>query len=298
MSLKIIFDIFSGRPNPEMMLNDKDAKAFLDQLGLDKTKTVADAHANVETRLGYRGIIVEQLGAAQLGLGARFRIQGNQLKSGEDAFRIASASLENGLLAKTANVSAAGISSELAALIRSEASAAPAASGASTASAPSTAALLKCATAPIYEPAWWNDTATGGVRQYHNNCYNYACNYRTDTYAQPGRASGTSFTSISCSGMRPAVQGDGLARYSPNPVVGLQCPGKGELAAMVVWPNWDFHWYRLGNDGFWSHKPGSNPVTNLDDSGNVITDPRTANRGRYTEFCSFMVVMHGHVFLK
>jgi hypothetical protein len=51
----------------------------------------------------------------------------------------------------------------------------------------------------------------------------------------------------------------------------------------------------MGRDGRWSHKPGNWPVTNLDNAGQPILDPRTANRGRYTDFCCFMVVMHGHV---
>ena len=29
--------------------------------------------------------------------------------------------------------------------------------------------------------------------------------------------------------------------------------------------------------------------------GNYISDPRNANRGPYTDFCTFMVVMHGHI---
>jgi hypothetical protein len=37
-----------------------------------------------------------------------------------------------------------------------------------------------CTCAPIYEPQWWND---GNKKQSSNNCYNYATNYRTDTFA-------------------------------------------------------------------------------------------------------------------
>ena len=60
-------------------------------------------------------------------------------------------------------------------------------------------------------------------------------------------------------------------------------------------PGWDFHWYRKGRNGYWTHKPGGTPVTNLDNSAHLIPDPRTANRGPYTDFCTFMVVMHGHI---
>ena len=40
-----------------------------------------------------------------------------------------------------------------------------------------------CKCAPLYEPNWWNDN---GQKQWNNNCYNYACDYRSDTFAQPG----------------------------------------------------------------------------------------------------------------
>ena len=49
----------------------------------------------------------------------------------------------------------------------------------------------------------------------------------------------------------------------------------------------DFHWYRLDQNGFWSHKPGSTPVTASDNAGAFITDPRIANMGNY-HFVSFM----------
>ena len=49
----------------------------------------------------------------------------------------------------------------------------------------------------------------------------------------------------------------------------------------------DFHWYRLDQDGFWSHKPGSTLVTPFDNSMVLITDPRVADMGHY-RFVSFM----------
>lgn len=49
----------------------------------------------------------------------------------------------------------------------------------------------------------------------------------------------------------------------------------------------DFHWYRLDNNGRWSHKPGDTRPTDRDNAGNQITDPRAAALGRY-QFVSFM----------
>ncbi len=146
-----------------------------------------------------------------------------------------------------------------------------------------------CRCAPLYEPAWWND---GGQRQHNNNCYNYATNYRTDTFAQPGEAAGAMYTALTCASVKPAAVADALI---DNPTANNRCPSEGHLVALVIAPGWDFHWYRKGRNGSWSHKPGGTQVTNLDNSGNPIPDPRTADRGPYTDFCTFMTVMHGHI---
>lgn len=47
----------------------------------------------------------------------------------------------------------------------------------------------------------------------------------------------------------------------------------------------DFHWYRLDNNGRWSHKPGQGRATNLDDAKNVINDPRKVDTGVYKFVC-------------
>lgn len=146
----------------------------------------------------------------------------------------------------------------------------------------------RCRCAPIYEPDWWNVSTI----QPFNNCYNYSTNYRTDTYAQPGRAAGSMYTQLLCSSVKQAAISDELID-SPN--ANNLCPLEGHLVALVVWPGGDYHWYRKGKNGYWSHKPGGTAVTNFDNSGNLILDPRTADRGPYTDFCGFMVVKHGHI---
>ena len=141
-----------------------------------------------------------------------------------------------------------------------------------------------------YTPSYWND---GGTRQRGNNCYNYANNKATNTFAQPGRAAGTVLPALTCAALRQAAIADGLEPvndnhlyYSPKTVV-----------ALVVAPNRDFHWYRLDrkdpifhHDARWTHKPGQGAATNLDNAGREITDPRTADRGIYTDFCGFFRV--------
>jgi hypothetical protein len=95
--------------------------------------------------------------------------------------------------------------------------------------------------------------------------------------------------------VRPAAVADGLIA---KPTARNRCPDEGHLVALVVAPGSDFHWYRKGRNGYWSHKPGNTPVINVDNSANLIADPRTADRAMYTQFCTFMVVMDGHVKIK
>jgi hypothetical protein len=99
------------------------------------------------------------------------------------------------------------------------------------------------------------------------------------------------YTALECAAVRVAALADELQATKLKNA----CPRLGHLVALVVAPGWDFHWYRKGPDGLWTHKPGSTQATNLDNSGNIITDPRTADRGPYTDFCAFMIVMHGHI---
>lgn len=43
----------------------------------------------------------------------------------------------------------------------------------------------------------------------------------------------------------------------------------------------DFHWMRQDSNGRWSHKPGSEKVTNKDQIGRLIENPELAKMGRY-----------------
>lgn len=135
---------------------------------------------------------------------------------------------------------------------------------------------------PNFTPSYWN----GNSRQSRNNCYNYSNNKATNTFAQPGRAAGAGTTSMTCAAVHAAAVADGLQpiSYYPNWPLDFKTG-----LALVVAPGYDYHWYRLDDNGTWTHKPGSTPATNRDNSGNIITDPRTANRGVYTQFCGFFL---------
>lgn len=143
--------------------------------------------------------------------------------------------------------------------------------------------LNACCKLPPYSPAYWND---GGTIQYNNNCYNYGNNKKTDTFAQPGRAAGIILswpTDMNCTAVENGAVADGVEVLPASGV----CPDDKDKVGLVVAPGWDYHWYRLDCGGMWSHKPGSTQATNLDNSGNPIASPETADRGAYTDFCGY-----------
>jgi hypothetical protein len=148
---------------------------------------------------------------------------------------------------------------------------------------------------PAFEPAYWNNDDT----RLKNNCYNYANNVRTDTFAQPGRASGDIAevaSSYTVETVSEWAENDGMVpttREAPTP------EGMTKVA-LVINPGVDFHWYRRDAGGLWSHKPGLYPATNKDYQEMLITDPETADTWPYTEFagyfhtCSSSVQGQGH----
>ena len=62
MTLRITVDIFSGRPNPTVELDGKRARDFLERVKPAKALK-RGAMPSPEYRLGYRGLIVEQIRA-------------------------------------------------------------------------------------------------------------------------------------------------------------------------------------------------------------------------------------------
>ena len=130
-----------------------------------------------------------------------------------------------------------------------------------------------------FNPTFWNTTT---VRPY-NNCYNYATNRRTDTFAQPGRATCAGTSTMACTNVSAGARSDGA--LDSGCAASTQAPRW--YMALVVAPGYDYHWYRWQSNGYWGHKPGSTAAKNTDDSGVVITSPQTANRGPYTSFCGY-----------
>jgi hypothetical protein len=287
-ALRITIDIFSGRENPKIEFKEDEAKAVLERLRPGRKLGRKKALPSTPT-LGYRGLVIDQIGAPVKGLPKTFRYAHGDMFGPGLAHRAEDETFEDFVcgsdrVRKLGKNFPEAIKREVERFreLREKIVV-----GKSKWPPP----YNPCKCAPIYEPEWWNVPAI----QPNNNCYNYATNYRTEPRAQPGRAAGAMYTSLTCSSVKAAAVKDDLI---DSPASGNACPAKGHLVALVIWPNGDYHWYRKGQNGYWSHKIGSSPVTNLDNSLALIPDPRTADRGPYTDFCGFMVVKHGHIKIK
>jgi len=303
MKIKLTVDVFSGRPNPTIELTGRDASRVIDRLKIqssfqkDSARTVPAPHG-----LGFRGLIVEQLSGASAKIPKRILVAPDRAYA-DSVSADADPELESIIYDHLTEAQDIGNKTVFKKFLRAEIER----------SRIERVAIIDrfkpgklkiptriiCPCAPTHEIAWWND---GGQRQFNNNCYNYSTNYRTDTFAQPGKANNAQYTSLSgCSvaaGQRSAKDGAIADSLINTPLANNKCPKTGHLVALVVAPNWDYHWYRKGPDGRWSHKPGGTAATLLDNSGHVITDPRNADRGPYTQFCTFMQVIHGHTKIK
>ena len=290
MPVRITIDIFSGRPNPVVELTAKESQDVLERLKPTESLVQDEAEKAATPILGYRGLIVEQTGATPgKDMPTRFRVTNGNLVGGGLANRAADADFEEYFFSTKGYFKKAQDARNLRSIIKGEVERSREVRDQLVIQPIPFPIKLLCLCAPLYEPAWWND---GGQKQWNNNCYNYASNYRTDTFAQPGRAAGAMYTALTCAAVLPAAVKDAL---EDTPGANNKCPQEGHLVALVIAPNIDFHWFRKGRNGYWTHKPGGTAVTNVDNSGKLIKDPRTANRGMYTDFCTFMVVKHGHI---
>ena len=296
--LTITADVFSGRPNPVWFVDDEnEARMALDALTKERNLILPDVPP--EAGLGFRGVQIELLDDA---IGGRFDLPSSfyvplghlsrQARSDELIERLVTL-LGRGRLVPPSD-SATAIDEALqrylldqlrqsvtGSQLDAEAQLRGPADGGG---APAPAAITCWIELWAFNPAFWNNDSY--TRQ-HNNCYNYASNWRTNTFAQPGRGSGHMYTAVTCPAVTLAALSDGMHHR-------FDCFPDGEkprfLVAMVVSPGpgfVDYHWYRKHQGGFWGHKPGPSYARNVDESNNVIADPQFCNRGPYTQFCGY-----------
>jgi hypothetical protein len=283
MATLVTLDVFSGRPNPTFQLTPEQEHQLSERLHAMTAFTTARP-SGVNGGLGYRGFHIAE-NVESLGGAARMVVHEGIVDRGLGLGNyVADPDLEQWLLSLAEPATGGEVREHVAAQIKAGTAAAFTSELHTTATA---CPHCHAADAPVYNPGIWNTPAV----QPRNNCYNYANNQITNTFAQPGRASGHPTSNMSCGAVQPAAQHDGLhavANFS-----GTLAAGHGWYVALVIWPGHDYHWYRQDKVGCWSHKPGQTAARNVDNAGHAITDPRTCNRGPYTNFCTYMVTHRG-----
>ncbi len=292
--VKVTLDVFSGMPNPSWVLSEEDTKELINRFA-GKAMPSIDA---VEDVLGFRSYVIEAESDDEemiRKLPSAFRVGGAlpQKYVTAEGIALPQLAIEESDEAAHWLLTTAGkaVNEELIRHVESVVETREKAMGLAkeetvegemeAAEVREKAKLAPCVIRNTsYNPSFWNNNP--GV-QGHNNCYNYAMNYRSDTFAQPGRISGHQYTRITCADVIKAAEWDGCKRI---------CSGSNKNVALVVWPGNDYHWYRKHSNGFWGHKPGSTPTRNTDNCGYVINGvsrtPQNCCRGPYTQFCGYM----------
>jgi hypothetical protein len=294
--LKVEVDIFSGRPNPVWIITDPDEAKELLVAAAESREAVAKPGAGF-AGLGYREVRLSLIGddePRQRGVAREFAVGSRAAADPAMSIKLARQVIEGMLRHSDVRL----VQHELTPLNKSlfeftieqlERHLDPAPKPPPPPPPPSnplrtTVHDAKCDNCEYevsqFNPGFWN-TATV---QPHNNCYNYARNWRTDTFAQPGRAHGAQTGTMQCANVTTAAMADGLKkRCTCLPV--SEWPRR--LMALVIAPNQDYHWYREQRGGFWGHKPGHTAARNVDNNNALVVNPETAARGPYTNFCGY-----------
>ena len=307
--LEIEIDIFSGMPNPTWILSKRQEGTLYELLRAQPKQISPVAASSERLGLGYRGVIVRRIksddGVWEKAMSARRQPFPDEFRLGLKTVKSDSAA---DWLVKTAIRQGPRVVDELQEVISVGVVLVPRPSGPVDPAAkidPKQVEEAKVAVDVPYKPGaeihetWWacgsnyfsanagffNDPA----HVTRNNCYCFASNHRPDIrYALPGRRGGHPATSMTCASVIAGLRADGWQDG---------CQPNGLTIAMVIWPNFDYHFYRLVTGGpfwWWGHKPGGTPAKYTDDCGHAIYQfqghgyaPNNICRGGYTNFCGY-----------
>ena len=150
------------------------------------------------------------------------------------------------------------------------------------------------------------------MRESHN-CYTYFLDLRSkeafelckDDFkkhnmcrrAQPGYLSGfkpLKDDEYTCPEIEKRTLSDNPTIYKLDSIKD-KCDPKFYKGAMVTAPGRDYHYYRLNDEGIWTHKPGYKPITHYDSKNRRVIDPQLAARDyggtlNYKNFCGYYCV--------
>lgn len=303
--LEVELDIFSGMPNPTWVLSKRQEAALYERLNANPEQITRVSAPGMRFSLGYRGLIVRRSksddGAWDKAMAARSVPFPDEFRLG---FKPATGDSAADWLVKTA----ASLPDEVLAAVSRGVALAPRTRGPAEPTAkidpekvekPEVVADVPYKRDSRIHETWWacgsnyfnpnagffNDPA----HVTRNNCYCFASNHRPDIrYALPGRRGGHPATSTTCGGVIDGLRADGWKDG---------CQPRNLTIVLVIWPNYDYHFYRLVTGGpywWWGHKPGGTPAKYTDDCGHAILQyqgsgyaPNNICRGSYTDFCGY-----------
>ena len=307
--LEVELDIFSGAPNPTWILSRRQEGTLLEMLRADRKQISPERATNPRLTLGYRGVVVRRtktddgvwdkaMSSTRTRFPTSFRL-GLSPEKGESAAT---------WILKTAYRQGARIADDVMDVASRGVVLAPAVRGPKKPAdkidrnrVPQAKVAADVPLKPGTEPheTWWacgsnyfwanahvfNDPA----HVTRNNCYCFASNHMPDIrYARPGQRAGRPAQSMTCASVIDGLRADGwVDGCQPNALT----------IVLVIWPNNDYHFYRLVTGGpywWWGHKPGGTPAKYTDDCGHAIYQfqgsgyaPNNICRGPYTDFCGY-----------
>jgi len=307
--LEVELDIFSGMPNPTWVLSRRQEATLIELLSAEPNQISPLTTATERFGLGYRGLIVRRIksdeGAWDKALSTRRAPFPDEFRLGRKAAKGDSAA---DWLVKTASRQGVRLIDEVQEVVARGVVVVPAARrpvGPTAKIDPKRVEEAEVAVDVPYKrrskihDTWW---ACGSNYFYpnagyfndpahvtRNNCYCFASNHMPDIrYALPGKRGGRPATSITCGGVIDGLRADGWKDG---------CEPNALTIVLVIWPNFDYHFYRLVTGGpywWWGHKPGGTPAKYTDDCGHSIFQyqgkgyaPNNICRGNYTDFCGY-----------
>lgn len=286
---RITVDLYSGRPNPVIEINDDDEiRSTLRQLAANRA--LASTEPPADGGLGLRGFELEILDddlARRYDLAGRLYVPVGAATA-EFTERLTALAMRGEALAVPGFEEQTSLDEGLREYVlgQLESSGGGSVQEGSAEPQPVTAEATCYYDYYTFNPGFWNNDSN---TRWNNNCYNYASNWRTNTFAQPGRGCGNVWKTITAAEVTRAALCDGMhRRYDCFP----DSEKPRNLVALVIAPGPafnDYHWYRYQMGGFWGHKPGGTEARNYDDSGpgHTVFNPETANRGPYTIFAGY-----------
>jgi hypothetical protein len=160
-TLQVEIDVFSGRPNPVIELTGRDASALLDRLNETRPLEKGEPGLPPVPTLGYRGMIVSQVGAAMRRLPRSFRLAHGTIVGAGAPRATADDSLEEVVL-QSAALRDASLGRDFKKRLVREIARFHEVRIRWPWRPPKVKfppARLRCRCAPLYEPTWWNDGA-------------------------------------------------------------------------------------------------------------------------------------------